>query len=93
MNDAERYGLTGEQAAAVRALAPAQLEMAYRLQLRAYHAQDARDRAADILDEDVLARLDDSDYDCLAQAFEDEHDCNVPDNALWETIIERYVRT
>lgn len=87
------YGLDDAQAAAVHALSPQQLEYAYRLKAREYHAEDAATHAAELLEDqpEKLDALTDADYDNMAVLFETRHDCSIPDTAQWHFIVQAYI--
>ena len=35
---------------------------------------------------------DETDLSLLVDRFEDEFDCNVPENEIWEQVVENYVK-
>lgn len=73
------------------------LEMAYRKRQLQYLIQDAKNHTEEYLsDEYELAGLEISDvpeavYEAMAKEFLDRMDCNVPENAIWEGVVNDYL--
>lgn len=90
--DPAPYGLTPEQADRVLAMAPDELEYAYRYRLFQYRVQDAKTHAADVCDDPgALASLTEDDYEYMAELFADNYDCNRNENDQWEAIVEQVI--
>lgn len=80
-------------------------ESVYRQKQLDYHILDAKNAIENMMENTdeleshpwvfPLSRLDNGECDDLvhdmAVRFEDEHDCNVADNTLWEQILDEYV--
>ena len=77
----------------VEGLTQEQLELAYRKRERMYHIEDAKQLVNDYKQwydlEDLV--ITEGDYEVMAERFEDQHDCEVADNKIWELIIREYV--
>lgn len=71
-------------------------DLMYREKEREYHVEDAFIQIERYLDENEIS-LDDAaiegfDVDYLAQLFEENHDCNIADNDLWQDLISQYIK-
>lgn len=69
-------------------------EEAYRKRLRYYHTIDAKEQCERYLaEEDITLQipLNDSDYEWLAEVFEEEYDANVSDNDRWHSVVKNYI--
>ena len=68
-------------------------ERIYREVQRKYHIQDAKQQVETYLESnDITPATISFDYEYLAEQFEEEKDCNIADNDLWNKIIEDYVQ-
>lgn len=74
---------------------PEQVEEDYRERERDYREQDAYRHLLEYFDGDkekVDMLYDETDLSLLVDRFEDEFDCNVPENEIWEQVVENYVK-
>lgn len=89
----------------VKALTDEQLELAYRIREKQYRIQDAKDHVEDFVGDDEglslkfnnptkiiewAKKLDDSDYEQMAETFLENYDCNITENMQWEAIVTSY---
>ena len=71
-------------------------DLMYREKEREYRVEDAFIQIERYLDENGIslddAAIDGFDVEYLAQMFEENHDCNIADNDLWQDLIGQYIK-
>lgn len=76
----------------VDGLSKEQLDAAYWKRERMFHIEDAMQQTQEYMYlNNCVVDFDHGDFEVLAERFEENHDCNVADNVLWQNIIEEYV--
>lgn len=77
----------------IEGLTREQLELAYRKRERMYHIEDAKQHVNDYKQWCDLEGLEipEGDYEVMAEQFEEQHDCEVADNRIWESIVQEYI--
>ncbi len=71
-------------------LTAAELEQAFRERDREYLYDDACRHIEDLGYDNTI--FDDADIDTIIDRFENEQDCNVPENTTWEHVIEEHIK-
>ena len=74
---------------AVLGLNDAQLLAAYDIQNMKFRIEDAKSHAEDMGLENLFSE---DDYNSMAEEFIDNYDCNVPENNIWENIVDDFAR-
>lgn len=66
----------------------------FRKVLREYLTEDAENHVAEYLEaHDIDPASVEVGYDYLVDRFEDEQDCNIAENIVWDRIVEEYFRS
>lgn len=72
-----------------------EVEQAFRERLKIYEMEDAHCQSEWYLeahdDIDLPRSLTEDDLAIMAGRFDDEQDCEIPENAIWENIVKEYI--